>query len=226
MTRGSGKQPKRRFATPPEPVGSETVGLIPVFKRGDEVAAWSVVDEDTFLWVKHHRYHLCEGYAAYSFRLKSGPLTARGSRKLIRCFVHRDLMRLGYGDKRVVDHINGDRLDNRLANLRILTLEENAQNKPSHQGSTSHHRGVSWYAPREEWRVAVMVNGKRTLVGYFSDEDDAGAAAHAFYEAHVPYRRKLSTTARPGTADAVTVGRPGVDNSGQVEAHLVTVNTP
>ena len=191
------------------------VGLIPVFRRGNEVADWAIVDEDTYLWARQYRWRMDGmGYAMRSHRLAHAPLNRHGQRPAVRIAMHRDLKNLGYGDKRVVDHINGDKLDNRLANLRVLTLAENGQNKPSYKDSTSKHRGVHWYPPRDQWRVAVMVDGIRTVVGYFDDEDEAGAAAEAFYRANAPLRRQELVPA---------VQRPRGDNSGKVEPHLVTV---
>jgi hypothetical protein len=209
---------------------SDVVGLIPVFKKAGEVADWAAVDEDVFLWVKMRRWYWAGGYATTNFRLRNEEPTGEGrnrNRPMVRCYMHRELMRLGYGDKRVVDHINGDKLDNRLENLRVLTLGENGQNKPSFKNSTSQHRGVSWYAPRQQWRVQVMVNGRRTLVGYFDDEDEAGAAAQTFYLNNVPYRRQESVTATT-RADLLggTVSGPGMENSGKMEPHLVTVKNP
>ena len=198
-----------------ENTSPEVVGLIPVYRKGDEIADWAIVDEGTFLWIKQYRWRMYSaGYPGRGHRLPYTPLDARGQHKLAVCLMHRELMRLGPGDKRVVDHINGDKLDNRLANLRVLTVAQNQQNKPSYEGSTSKHRGVSWYEPREQWRVSVMADGLRTLVGYFDDEEEAGAAAEAFYRANVPYRRQELTTA---------VQRPRVGNSDKVEPHLVTV---
>lgn len=156
---------------------------IPIYTRAG-IAAYAEVDEIDWLWAHQFRWHLCNGYAARS-RRQGGP---KG--KPIRIFMHREILGLkhGYRDK-LVDHANGVPLDNRRANLRIATYAENGQNKASFKGSTSKYRGVSWYSAMGVWRVAIMVNGHRTLVGYYTDEDEAGRAASAFYAEHVPFAR-------------------------------------
>lgn len=73
-----------------------------------------------------------------------------------------------------VDHVNGDRSDNRLENLRITTHQQNNRsfNKPS-VGTSSKHRGVSWLKQSKKWRAAICVNGKTKHLGSFSAEEDA-----------------------------------------------------
>lgn len=89
--------------------------------------------------------------------------------------MHRVVMGLGRGDEMQVDHINGDRLDNRAANLRLVTIEAQGQNKRSRKGSTSRFRGVA--RRRNRWQAYITVDGVRTHLGFFGAEEEAGAAA-------------------------------------------------
>lgn len=68
----------------------------------------------------------------------------------------------------MTDHINGDKSDNRIANLRAATAAENQQN-----GSRI---SVRWNAQRQKWQAAIRVGGKRTYLGLHSAKDDAIAA--------------------------------------------------
>lgn len=76
-----------------------------------------------------------------------------------------------------VDHINGDGLDNRRENLRIVTRSQNQMNSRGKRGSSSRFKGVSWCARRGKWKVSVGGKDVRKTVGYFTDE---AAAADAY----------------------------------------------
>ena len=77
-----------------------------------------------------------------------------------------------------IDHLNGNRADNRIANLRDVSRSTNAQNqtKPRKDG-TSGYLGVSWNKRAERWNAKIMANGQRQHVGYF----DCAKEAHAAY---------------------------------------------
>lgn len=84
------------------------------------------------------------------------------------------------------DHANHNRLDNRRSNLRIVTHQENQQNRASVPGSSSRYRGVSWDARRQCWRAQVMAGGRYHYGGGFALEEDAAVAAAALRKAHMP----------------------------------------
>lgn len=76
-----------------------------------------------------------------------------------------------------IDHINGDRLDNRLCNLRTVTRSENNQNmKRGRTGKTSSQIGVCWMKRDQKWSASIKANGRRLSLGYYVDEQDAIAA--------------------------------------------------
>lgn len=83
----------------------------------------------------------------------------------------------------VVDHINGDTLDNRRSNLRIVTQAQNLQNihrVPRHNKSSG-IRGVCLFKPYarkgypRKWRAYVTVDGKEITLGYYRTKEEAGA---------------------------------------------------
>ena len=76
-----------------------------------------------------------------------------------------------------IDHINGERHDNRLVNLRQATNNQNLQNMTKQQGKSSRFLGVSWCKSRNKWQAGIRLNGKSHNLGYFSTEE----AAHAAY---------------------------------------------
>jgi hypothetical protein len=75
-----------------------------------------------------------------------------------------------------LDHRDGDCLNNRIANLRLCNMAENAQNKRSHRGSTSKYLGVSWSKLLGKWTAQIHLSGKKHHLGCFSNEEDASAA--------------------------------------------------
>lgn len=71
-----------------------------------------------------------------------------------------------------IDHINGNRSDNRIENLRQVTPAENQRNQKTPAHNTSGHVGVIWFPQTNRWQVRI---GKRH-VGYFKDFSEACAA--------------------------------------------------
>jgi hypothetical protein len=75
------------------------------------------------------------------------------------------------GHKLVVDHINDDKLDNRLENLQIITNRENCF-KTQGKG-TSNYKGVSWDKRAKRWQARIYFNGKNKNLGTFKTELEA-----------------------------------------------------
>lgn len=75
----------------------------------------------------------------------------------------------------VIDHINRDAADNRIVNLRDVTLSQNARNTRIRSTNTSGYRGVSWFKSRGKWAAQIYLNGKNTVLGLFDDPAAASA---------------------------------------------------
>ena len=97
--------------------------------------------------------------------------------------MHRLLM--GTPDGMHTDHINGDGLDNRRANLRICTRAENMRNRRSNRGSSSRFLGVHFDRKSCVWRAQIRVGATTQMLGSFTDEVEAAIAyddaAHRLY---------------------------------------------
>ncbi len=73
----------------------------------------------------------------------------------------------------VIDHVNGDMADNRIANLRNTNKAGNSQNRKSKPGSSSKYVGVSWHTRSGKWQAAIKRNKKGRHLGFFDVEEDA-----------------------------------------------------
>ena len=118
-------------------------------------------------------------------------------------YLHRFI--LGVSDPNViVDHISGNGLDNRKANLRLATAEENARNvRVETEGRSSRFRGVAWDAEKQAWRARIQVAGKARYLGRFPPDVRDGvdwgelAAAKAYDEAAVKYHGEFAALNKP-----------------------------
>ena len=68
-----------------------------------------------------------------------------------------------------VDHINGNRSDNRIENLREATLSTNGWNRSHNKNSQTKIKNVCWVAKNKKWFVQLMANKKRVVSKYFED---------------------------------------------------------
>jgi hypothetical protein len=75
-----------------------------------------------------------------------------------------------------VDHINGNKLDNRRSNLRICDPSLNQANRKIRQNTTSQFKGVRYRADRKKWEARIKVKGRGMFLGYFGAETQAARA--------------------------------------------------
>ena len=106
--------------------------------------------------------------------------------------LHRLITRCPEG--KVVDHINGNGLDNRRQNLRVCSNAENLRNRKMNENNTSGFKGVFFdpFNPGSKpWRSRITVSGKRINLGRFSSPEEANAAyCKASREKHGEFARK------------------------------------
>lgn len=79
-----------------------------------------------------------------------------------------------------IDHIDGNKQNNRIENLRPATRSQNLANKGLSNKNTSGAKNVSWCKERNKWEVQMYVNKKKIYVGRFDDLETAKAAATEF----------------------------------------------
>lgn len=91
-----------------------------------------------------------------------------------------------YGEwpSELIDHKDGDGLNNRIDNLRLANKAQNSINRGPQANNTSGYKGVTWYARRKKWMVRLKVSGRPIFLGYFDDKEDAAKAYRAAAEKH------------------------------------------
>lgn len=143
----------------------------------------ALVDDEDYDYLMQFKWHVIPHkngtnfYAARGYRKEDG--------KKSTMLLHRELLnpvaffREAGGIE--VDHINGDPLDNRRCNLRIVTKTENNRNrsKSPHLKTSSRFKGVSFHKRTGLWQAYIKTNDQMNRLGYFADET---AAARAYDE--------------------------------------------
>lgn len=119
------------------------------------------VDDRDFLKLSKFKWRLTTN--GYAYRI------GNPSDRILTIRMHREILNAPKGV--LVDHVNGNRLDNRRSNIRLCDKIENCQNRKPIRGKK--YKGVSFYKSRGNWTATIQVNGKRISLGYFKTEKEA-----------------------------------------------------
>ena len=92
------------------------------------------------------------------------------------------------GEKSLIDHIDGNKINNRLDNLRVCSDFENQRNTGKRVTNTSGFKGVSWDQRTKKWKAQMYLDGKKITIGRYSVKEDAYAArCNAAKESHMEF---------------------------------------
>lgn len=91
--------------------------------------------------------------------------------------MHRQIAGICRSDKRQVDHIDRNPLNNQRSNLRICTVGQNALNRSILITNTSGFKGVSWHKKYKKWLAQIQIRNKKTVIGFY----DSPEIAHVAY---------------------------------------------
>lgn len=137
------------------------VALIPLWARGGKLAGSAKVDAQDAVLVSKNRWSVVKsGYAVA--RISGGE------------FIYMHRLIIPKVSNEVVDHINGDKLDNRRVNLRVCAQHENMKNVAIKKNNSSGYPGVSKVG--SGWRARIVHDRKEYSLGRFSTFEQAVAA--------------------------------------------------
>lgn len=128
-------------------------------------------------------------YEAFTGRHPTGYCVGRVDGQ--RYKAHRVIWKMVYGtDPEEIDHVNGDRADNRLNNLREVYRLENTRNRAKSAKNSSGVQGVSWHKAAGKWAAKIGIGYRTINLGLFKEFHEAVAARKAaeleygFHENH------------------------------------------
>ncbi len=121
-------------------------------------------------------------------------LCEKGKRPKIH-FIHRLVAQewvTNPGEKRCIDHIDGNRTNNNWENLRYATHAENSRNMKKHSDGSSIYKGVSWDKKANKWRAQINIHGRVVNLGGFEHQRDAAEVYNAAAAEHFGEFAKLN----------------------------------
>lgn len=105
-------------------------------------------------------------------------------------YIHRLIYMMFYGEFPVqIDHIDGNRSNNKIENLRTSSNTQNNQNKPLTKANKSGCKNVYWHNSANKWSVSIQVYGKKLYLGLFEDIELADLVAQ---EARNKYHKEFA----------------------------------
>ena len=144
----------------PPPPDSEDVRFIPLTQ-----GKFAIVDADDYERLAKYKWCASQsGNRIYAVQ--------RRQNKTIN--MQRQIMNAPEG--LLVDHIDGNGLNNRKSNLHLYTAQENACNRRPRRNSSLKYKGVSWYKRDKKWQVQIYYNARTIHLGRFDDEVEAALA--------------------------------------------------
>lgn len=135
--------------------------------RSDE---YTLVDDDVYEYISQWKWHKNPfGYVVRKIYLDK-PRTIKRRTKVV--FIHNVILERKVGMH--TDHINHDKLDNQMSNLRYATISQNRMNSHKQVRNKSGYKGVR--AMRGKWLAYITMNRKIKYIGYFDTREKAALA--------------------------------------------------
>jgi hypothetical protein len=142
-------------------------------------SSFALVDDENFQWLSAVRWRISASGYVERYMWHSGKRAKVIMHRLVAMTPH-DL---------ITDHINGNKLDNRVANLRWCTQSENKMNRSLYKKNKTGCAGVGWHKETRKWRAYIRSNNKQIELGLF---DDFAKAVIVRNEAAIKYHGQFA----------------------------------
>ena len=139
----------------------EDYAVIKLYSKTGEFIDDVFIDKEDVPLAMQYKWCLTKGHVS----------TSDDKNKTI--YLHRLVMRLENFNGEVIDHIDGNPLNNRKSNLRICTQHQNVLNHRVARNNTSGVTGVTWDRNRNKWASQIVYNGKNHHLGRYENIEDA-----------------------------------------------------
>jgi hypothetical protein len=137
------------------------------------------VDDEDFERISRYKWYASKQYECYYALRYSGDYRKRQTQSM-----HRDILQTE-DSHIIVDHKDGNSLNNQKSNLRICSHAENIRNRNrKEKRNTSGYRGVCWHKRANKWVASIKVDGKRIHLGCFDDIKEAAESYNSAAKLH------------------------------------------
>lgn len=161
-------------------------GIYQVSNLGDVKSLSRLMNKGKVVFVSKekimNKYISKDGYYSVTLSKEKNSRTIKNHQLVAMAFLGHKLC----GHELVIDHINNNKLDNRVENLQIVTARYNTLK--TKENYSSNYKGVIWDKERDKWISRIKINGKSKYLGRFDSE----------YEAHLEYQKALDEIKKEG----------------------------
>jgi len=123
-----------------------------------------LLDDEDYLILNRWKWCLHSNYATRTQFI--GKVDGKQITKTIR--MHQQILKPPKNKQ--IDHINGNKLDNRRSNLRFASVSQNSYNRGIQKNNTSGFKGVYWHKYKKKWQTYIQANKKLVYLGDYLDK--------------------------------------------------------
>ncbi len=137
----------------------------------------ALVDDDDFPLICGFKWHAARGRSLSEVWYACACLGKAQALQFGKRHVKLHRLLMGFPNSPLkVDHRNGNGLDNRRENLRIVNANQSQMNRPANIQAVSQYKGVSWHKRSSRWQSQICAYGHHRYIGEFANEIEAALA--------------------------------------------------